>query len=94
MKSKLRIGRDVEDKFRKLRQARMLLEAQTDLREAEQARLREMTGRYTQKSAPLSDLLQQQATLSLADAQYEQALAEFWSARWQFDKAIGAEQTL
>lgn len=85
-----RVLLDVEDKFRKLRQARVLLEAQTDGRDAEQMKLREVTDRYSQQSALLSDLLQQQAALSQADALYQQALAGFWTARAEFEKAIGA----
>jgi outer membrane protein TolC len=85
-----RVLLDVEDKFRKLDEARMLLEAQSDAREAEQVRLREVSDRYTQKSALLPDLLQQQSLVSQADAQYKQALAGFWTARAEFEKAIGA----
>jgi outer membrane protein TolC len=81
---------DVEDKFRKLGQARMLLDAQTDARDAEQVKLSEVTNRYAQQSALLSDLLQQQASVSQADAQYQQALAGFWASRAEFEKAIGA----
>jgi outer membrane protein len=86
-----RVLLDVEDKFRKLAEARMLLDAQTDAREAEQAKLREVTNRYTQQAALLPDLLQQQATVSQADAQYQQALAGFWTSHAEFEKAIGAE---
>jgi outer membrane protein TolC len=86
-----RVLLDVEDKFRKLDEARVLLDAQTDAREAEQARLREVTDRYTQKSALLPDLLQQQSLVSQADALYKQALAGFWTARAEFEKAIGAD---
>jgi outer membrane protein TolC len=81
---------DVEDKFRKLGQARMLLDAQTDALKAEQVKLREVTDRFKQQSALLSDLLQQQSVLSQADAQYQQALAGFWTSRAEFEKAIGA----
>jgi len=73
-----------------LGEARMLLDAQTDVREAEKVKLREVTDRFAQQSALVSDLLQQQATLSQADAQYQQALAGFWTARAEFEKAIGA----
>jgi outer membrane protein TolC len=52
-----RVLLDVEDKFRKLGEARML---------------------------------QQQATVSQTDAQYQQALAGFWSSHAEFEKAIGA----
>jgi outer membrane protein len=86
-----RVLLDVEAKFRKLSEARMLLDAQTDAREAERAKLREVTNRYTQQSALVPDLLQQQSALSQADAQYQQALAGFWTSRAEFEKAIGAE---
>jgi outer membrane protein TolC len=84
-----RVLLDVEDKFRKLRQARMLLDVQTDTREAQQVKLREVVDRYTEKSALLPDLMQQQSAVSQADAQYQQALAGFWTARAEFEKAIG-----
>lgn len=86
-----RVLLDVEDKFRKLGEARMLLDAQTDQRKAEQVRFREITDHYNQQSALLSDLLQQQAATSQAEAQYQQALAGLWTARAEFDKAIGME---
>jgi outer membrane protein TolC len=81
---------DVDDKFRKLAEARVLLDAQTDERQAEQAKLREVTNRYTQQTALLPDLLQQQSAVSQADAQYQQALAGFWTSHAEFEKAIGA----
>ena len=86
-----RILLDVEEKFRKLEEARILLDAQTDQREAEQAKLGEVTNRYNQKAALLSDLMQQQAAVSQAEGQYQQALAGFWTARANFEKAIGVE---
>lgn len=86
-----RVLLEVEEKFRKLEEARSLLDAVTDQREAEQTRLSEMTNRYNQKAALLSDLSQQQAALSQAEAQYQQALAGFWTARANFEKAIGVE---
>ncbi len=86
-----RILLDVEEKFRKLGEARILLDALTDQREAEQTKLGELTNRYNQKAALLSDLSQQQAAVSQVEAQYQQALAGFWTARANFEKAIGAE---
>ncbi len=86
-----RVLLDVEDRFRKLEEARMLLDAQTEQRGAEQAKLREMTDRYNQKAALLADLMQQQAAVSEAEAQYQQALAGFWTARANFEKTIGMD---
>lgn len=85
-----RVLLDVNDKFRKLTEARILLEARADERKAEQEKLREMTNRYTQQTALLSELLQQQSAVSQVDAQYQQALQGFWTARAEFEKAIGA----
>ena len=84
-----RVLLEVEEKFRKLGEARILLDAETDQRDAEQARLHEVTDRYNQKAALLADLMQQQAAVSQAEAQYQQALAGFWTARADFEKAIG-----
>ena len=86
-----RILLEVEEKFRKLGEARLLLDALTDQREADQTKLREVTDRYNQKAALVSDLMQQQAGVSQAEAQYQQALAGFWTARADFEKAIGME---
>src|SRR6202140_3189058 len=86
-----RVLLDVEEKFRKLGEARILLDALTDQREAEQTKLGEVKNRYNQKAALLSDLMQQQAAVSQAEAQYQQALAGFWRARANFEKAIGME---
>ena len=86
-----RVLLDVEEKFRKLGEARILLDALTDQREAEQTKLGEVKNRYNQKAALLSDLSQQQAAVSQAEAQYQQALAGFWTARANFEKAIGME---
>ena len=82
---------EVEDKFRKLGEARILLQAQIDQRDAEQARMREVSDRYKVKASLLSDVLQQTAEVSSAEAQYQQALSGFWTARAEFDKAIGAQ---
>jgi outer membrane protein len=84
-----RVLLDVEDKFRKLAQARMLLDAQTDALKAEQVKLREVTDRFAQQTALLSDLLQQQSLVSQTDAQFQQALAGFWTSRAEFEKAVG-----
>jgi len=86
-----RVLLEVEEKFRKLGEARILLDALTDQREADQTRLHEVTDRYNQKAALVSDLMQQQAAVSQAEAQYQQALAGFWTARANFEKAIGVE---
>jgi len=82
---------DVDQKYRKLNQARMLLDADADVQKAERQKLQEITHLYEQNAILLSDLLQQQATASQADSQYQQALAAFWTAKADFERAVGAD---
>jgi outer membrane protein len=80
---------DVKAKFLKLAEARALLDTSTLTQEAERERMRVVTNRYGQKAALLSDVLQQEATVAQADADYRKALAAFWSAKASFDFALG-----
>jgi outer membrane protein TolC len=82
---------EVGDKYRKLGEARILLQAQIDQRDATQARMREVSDRYKVKASLLADVLQQTAEVSKADAEYQQALSGFWTARAEFEKAIGEQ---
>jgi outer membrane protein TolC len=55
-------------------------------------KLRVMGNRYKQQAALLNDVLNAQAALAEADNQYQQALLAFWSARADFEKAVGGDQ--
>jgi outer membrane protein len=80
---------DVKTKFLKLAEARALLDTSALTREAEREKMRVVTNRYGQKAALLSDVLQQEAAVVQADADYQKALAGFWSAKASFDYALG-----
>jgi outer membrane protein len=80
---------DVKAKFRKLSEARALLDTSALTQEAEREKMRVTTNRYSQKAALLSDALQQEAAVVQADADYQKALAAFWSAKASFDYALG-----
>ena len=82
---------DVRSKLRKLLEARALLDARTAVQETERERLRVLMNRYAQKAALLADVLQQQSALAQADSRYRQAVAGFWMARADFDRALGEE---
>jgi outer membrane protein TolC len=82
---------DVDSQFRKLRETRAQLAVAASARDAEQERLRNQTDAYSQQVILLSDLLQQQASLANAEDQYRQALLVFWTARADFEKALGEE---
>jgi outer membrane protein len=80
---------DVKAKLRKLAEARALLDTNTLAQESEREKMRVVTNRYGQKAALLSDFLQQEAAVAQADADYQRALAAFWSAKASFDYALG-----
>ncbi len=80
---------DVKAKFRKLAEARVLLDTITLTQEAEREKMRVVTNQYSQKAALLSDVLQQEAAVVQADSDYQKALAGFWSAKASFDYALG-----
>jgi outer membrane protein len=82
---------DVNQKFRKLMEARALLDTQAAVQETEREKLRVMMNQYQQKSALLADLLQEQSLVAQADNQYQQALAGFWTAKAGFDHAVGKD---
>jgi outer membrane protein TolC len=82
---------DVAQRFRKLQEARLLIEAQRLSREAAQERLRIVTSRHGQEAALLKDVLEAQAAMSAAHMQYDRALLTFWTAKADFQKALGEE---
>jgi outer membrane protein TolC len=83
---------EVAQAFRKLGEARMLIAAATLRRDAAREKVRVLTVRHRQQASLLSDVLEAQATLSAAHASYDQALMTFWTARADFQKALGEER--
>ena len=82
---------DVANRFRKLQEARLLVEANRLARESAQEKLRVATEKYKAEAALLKDTLQAQAALSDANANYDQALLSFWTARADLDRALGED---
>jgi outer membrane protein TolC len=82
---------DVDSIFRHLREARSHLAVTEALRDAEAEKLRNQKEAYSQQSILLSDLLKQQSSLADAESQYHQAVLAYWSARADFQKALGEE---
>ena len=58
-------------------------------RETAAERLRVTTERYRVESALLRDVLEAQTALARATQEYEQAVGAFWTARADFEQAIG-----
>ncbi len=82
---------EVDQEYRALNEARVLLDADTDARHAAQEKLKEMTNSYEQKATLLSNLLEQQSAVSKAETEYQHALASFWTAKADFERAVGED---
>jgi outer membrane protein TolC len=80
---------DVRDGFRRLAEARALIDAAGLMRDSDREKLRVLMDRYNQNAALLADVLQAQSAAADSDAGYERALAAFWSTRANFERAIG-----
>jgi len=82
---------EVRAKFRKLSECRALLGAARLNLDAEREKARVAMNQYAQKAALLKDVLQQRASVESATDQFSHALLSFWSARADFEKALGED---
>lgn len=82
---------DVNSKFRKLTESRLLLQVAQAARDAANEKLKEVSDKFKQEAVLLRDVMQQQTAVANADHDYEEALLSFWSAKADFEKALGEE---
>jgi len=82
---------NLDKEFRDLQEARMAVDVASAQQEASRVKLREITDKYGQKTVLLRDVLQQEADVEKANADYNEAIASFWQAKANFQKALGAE---
>lgn len=82
---------NVDKEFREVHEAQVAVAVAAAARESSREKLREVTEQYGQKTKLLRDVLQQQASVEKANSEYKEALASFWSARAQLQKAMGEE---
>jgi outer membrane protein len=82
---------NVDTQFRSLHEARVAVNVATAKKEASTEKLREVTEKFRQTTVLLRDVLQQQAAVEGSNADYNEAMAKFWTARANFQKAIGEE---
>jgi outer membrane protein TolC len=80
---------EVDTRARKLDEQRALLKVTQLGMETAREKVRVAADRYAEKSTLLKDVLQTQTMLADAAYQYQQALAGFWTARADFEKAVG-----
>jgi outer membrane protein TolC len=82
---------NLNQQFRALQEARLAVDVAGAQQEASREKLREVTQQYGEKTVLLRDVLQQQAAVEEADSDYNQAIASFWTAKANFQKALGEE---
>jgi outer membrane protein len=85
------IAVEIGAKFRKWREASLLLKASRTAHEAAVEQLRETNNRYKQQASLLKDLLEAQARSSETNAQYQEALSSYWSFFAELRKSMGEE---
>src|SRR6201988_674891 len=83
---------DVGDKLRKLQQSGQALRVARVAESSAKENLRVTTGRYKFQAVMLSDVLQSQASLAEATHDYQSALLGFWTAKAEFEKALGEDE--
>jgi len=83
---------EVGAKMRDLKQAAQALRVAKLKQETARENMRVSTNKYKIQATLISDVLQTQANLADADYQYQQALTAFWTAKAEYEKAIGADK--
>ncbi len=83
---------DVATKFRKLQEVRQLMVVNRLAQESVRENLRVIGERYSQEAALFKDVLEIQASMAEADSQYRQTLLNYWTARADFEKALGTDK--
>ena len=85
------IGVEVGGKYRKWKEATLLLKASRIGHEAAAEEFRVTSNRYKEQAALVRDLLQSQARSTETEFQYQQALSSYWSALADLRRAMGEE---
>ena len=83
---------EVGDRFRKLQQTRQALVVAQLKQETARENMRVSISKYKLVATLFSNVLQTQATLADADYEYQKALLAFWTAKAEYEKAMGADK--
>ncbi len=85
------IAVEVGAKYRKWKEATLLLKAARTEHDAAAEQFRTTTNRYKEQAALIRDLLQAQAKSTETEFQYQQALSSYWTALAELRRAMGEE---
>ena len=83
---------DVDDKYRQIQQSLSKLHAAQITQRAAAESLRVDKNQYEVHAALLKVVLQAETTLAQANSDYVHAMADYWTARADFDHAVGEDQ--
>jgi outer membrane protein TolC len=83
---------DVDSKFRKLRQSRTQLTVDRLAQETAAENLRVVREKFQQQASLVKDVLQAQAALEQTNSDYRRSLSAFWTAKADFEKALGEDR--
>ena len=83
---------DVGDKLRKLQLSGQALRVAGLAEASAKENLRVSTAKYGYQAVLLSDVLQSQASLAEASHDYQRALLAFWTAKSEFERALGEDK--
>jgi len=82
---------DLNSRFRTLTEKRALLNVAAMAQATSRERLRVKTNQFQLQAALLPDVLQLRAELASSDDRYQQVLLDFWTAKADYDRAVGEE---
>jgi outer membrane protein TolC len=83
---------EVNGQFRRLQEACQLLRIARMSQDTARANVKVAAHKYRVQAVLLKEVLQAQAALADADNEYQKALLSFWTAKADFEKAMGEEK--
>lgn len=90
--TKSQILMEVNQRYRQLTESCQLIRIASLNQNAARAKAQVATQRYRAEAALLKDVLQAQASLADANYEFQKALLSFWTAKADFEKALGEDK--
>jgi len=83
---------DVSNQFRRMQEACQLLRIARMSQETARANVKVAAHKYAVRAVLLKDVLQAQTAVASADNEYQKTLLSFWTAKADFEKALGEDR--
>lgn len=84
--------REVNLRFRQMQESGRTISVADLNRQTANAKLKVMLDRYEEGAVLFKDVLQAQTVVAEAEYRYQKAMLDFWTAKSEFEKAIGEEK--